>query len=234
LPVLPDMSNYAAVIAAQQALPLPMPPAQPQGLFQERGFRASRALPYVLGTSAFISGATITLTFANSGTQGAVFHVYDQLHLDRIPRRYTVEAGKSLNDIWSAAADAGEYNLWVYAPNGFVRSFAGNASSWTASSFQPEILVEYSPAVNQLWVAVRNSGSLANTITITPNSQFSGVDAQTVPVAAGSTIQVALSLESSASWYDFTAASVGFGRRFAGRMETGRDGISDPAFAAAI
>ena len=26
----------------------------------------------------------------------SVFHVYDKLHLDRIPRRYTVEPGKQL------------------------------------------------------------------------------------------------------------------------------------------
>ncbi|WP_155193353.1 phospholipase domain-containing protein [Orrella sp. JC864] len=30
-------------------------------------------------------------------------------------------------------------------------------------------------------------------------------------------------------WYDFTvSAGVGFERRFAGRLETGQDGVSDP------
>jgi phospholipase C len=36
----------------------------------------------------------------------------------------------------------------------------------------------------------------------------------------------------SGNWYDFVvtcAASPGFVRRFAGRMETGKDAVSDPA-----
>jgi phospholipase C len=231
LPVLPNMSNYATVNAAEATLPLPMAPVQPQALFQERGFRSSRALPYVLNTTAYIIQADISLTFANSGSQGAVFHVYDQLHLDRIPRRYTVEAGKSLTDGWSSSADAGAYNLWVYAPNGFVRSFEGNASSWAGSSFKPETLLAYNTTLRQLLLQVRNRGTQANTITVTPNNEFLHVGVQTVTVPAGSTIEVNLSLKTSANWYDFTAAATNFERRFAGRMETGQDGFSDPAMA---
>jgi phospholipase C len=35
----------------------------------------------------------------------------------------------------------------------------------------------------------------------------------------------------SSHCYDFTASSTDFSRRFAGRRETGKDGISDPAIA---
>jgi phospholipase C len=38
-------------------------------------------------------------------------------------------------------------------------------------------------------------------------------------------------LKTSANWYDFTASATNFVRRFAGRMETGQDGISNPAMA---
>jgi phospholipase C len=40
------------------------------------------------------------------------------------------------------------------------------------------------------------------------------------------------SLNRSARWYDITVEAPGlpgFGRRFAGRVETGRDSLSDPA-----
>jgi len=30
-------------------------------------------------------------------------------------------------------------------------------------------------------------------------------------------------------WYDFTVAAAAFERRFAGRLETGQDSVSDPA-----
>jgi len=235
LPSLPNVSNYATVNAAQAKLPLPVPPAVPQALFQEKGFRSSRALPYVLNTSAYVRQASVSLTFANSGAQGAVFHVYDLLHLDRIPRRYTVEAGQSLTDTaWATGPDGGTYQLWVYGPNGFVRSFLGNTSDWVVAEFKPEILVGYNPTLNQLLVLVRNAGSQAGSVTITPNNAFVGTVAKTVAVPANGEMQAELSLVNSANWYDFTATAANVERRFAGRMETGKDGISDPAMATAL
>ncbi len=232
LPALPNMANYAAIIAAQAALPLPTPPTVAQPLFQETGIRPSRALPYSLATAAVVTATSISLTFANTGTQGAVFHVYDQLHLDRIPRRYTVEAGKSLADVWSTAADSGNYNLWVYGPNGFVRTFGGNSNSVSAATFKPETTVAYVPRSSQLLLLVRNTGSHANSIVLTPNNQFLGATVQTISIAAGATSEVLLSLTKSSNWYDFTASSTNFQRRFAGRMESGAPGVSDPSMAA--
>jgi phospholipase C len=232
IPALPDMSNYAAIIAAQALLPPPNPPAQPQPLYQERGIRSSRALPYVLNTSALVKGADVVLNFSSTGAMGAVFHVYDQLHLDRIPRRYTVAAGKALNGTWSSTADGGAYNLWIYGPNGFVRTFAGNAIGWSASPFQPEVLVEYDAPLSQLVLLVRNDGSQAGSATVTPNQTYLDVGARVLAVPAGGAARLVLSLRTSANWYDFSVSTTNFERRFAGRMETGANGISDPAMAA--
>jgi phospholipase C len=234
LPTLPDMSNYAAVLAAQAKLPVPSAPAVPQSLFQERGIRSSRALPYVLGTTALIESSAIVLTFTNSGTQGAVFHVYDQLHLDRIPRRYTVEAGKSLTDSWSSAADHGAYDLWVYGPNGFVRTFAGNTATWSASAFRPETLLVYQTARDHLLLQIDNQGHAASTLTVTPNDVLFGTSAQSVTVPAAATASLSLIFQTTSNWYDFTASAASFTRRFAGRMETGKDGVSNPVFATTL
>jgi phospholipase C len=230
LPSLPNTSDYATVNAAQAKLPLPVAPAQPQALYQEKGFRSSRALPYVLNTSAYVRASGVSLTFTNAGAQGAVFQVYDLLNLDRLPRRYTVEAGKSLTDAWAAGTD-GAYSLSVYGPNGFFRSFTGSTTAWTAGTFKPEILVGYNVSLKELLVHVRNAGPQAGSLTVTPNNSFVGSSILTVAVPANGEVQEALSLVNSVNWYDFTAATGGFGRRFAGRMETGADGISDPAMA---
>jgi phospholipase C len=227
---LPDMKGYAAVIAEQAARPLPTPPAVAQPLFQEAGVRLSRGLPYVLNATAVIKAPNISLTFTNAGAQGAVFHVYDKLHLNRIPRRYTVEAAKSLTDLWFTAADGSAYDLWVYGPAGFLRSFTGNADSWAADAFKPDIVTGYIPTTNHVLLTVQNVGSHANTLVVTPNNPLLGV-AQTIAVSAGGTAQLALSLTATGNWYDFTASSANFERRFAGRMETGKDGISDPSMA---
>ena len=56
---------------------------------QATGTRPSRALPYELHVSARedATNRALRLIFSNTGTAAAVFHVYDRLHLDRVPRR---------------------------------------------------------------------------------------------------------------------------------------------------
>jgi len=54
----------------------------------------------------------------------------------------------------------------------------------------------------------------------------------TAKVAGGSMNKLQWDLSGSASWYDFSVtcdADPAFYRRFAGRVETGRDSVSDPA-----
>jgi phospholipase C len=230
LPNLPDLSDYALLEAAQRKLPKPLPPSTPQPLFQESGTRYSRALPYELHTSARVaSDGLVTLMFSNTGAQGAVFHVYDRLHLDRIPRRYTVEAGKGLSDVWNTAVtDAGQYNLWVYSTNGFVRTFQGDALA--NSTFTPEVQVCYGPCTSQLYLKVHNSGTLAGVMTVQASAYFTdGPWLLQIPALATGTLN--WNLAAGGCWYDFTAQASGFERRFAGHMETGQTSVSDPAMA---
>lgn len=229
-PPMPDTSNYAAIEAQQKTLPSPLPPATPQPLFQERGVRYSRALPYVLHVDARVSTADgVTLTLRNDGKQGAVFHVYDKLHLDRIPRRFTVEAGKSLMDTWNVHTDGGTYKLWVYSTNGFVRVFEGQVAD---DHDEAEVRVVYR----------RHGGlslRLANghhhkhcSLKVVANAYLRD-HGSSVRVPARGEAEREWSLAESGHWYDFSVideARPGFLRRVAGRVETGRDGISDPAF----
>jgi phospholipase C len=63
-----------------------------------------------------------------SGGDGlaGVFHVYDRLRLDAIPRRYTVEPGKALEADWALEGENGAYDLFVLGPAGFHRAFVGH------------------------------------------------------------------------------------------------------------
>ncbi|AYQ43891.1 MULTISPECIES: phosphocholine-specific phospholipase C [Burkholderia] len=214
----------------QGAVPVPSVSAQ-QMPTQPAGTRPSRALPYELHTSASadVSGGLVWLTFSNTGTAGAVFHVYDKLHLDRAPRRYTVEAGKQLSDSWRAVADdAGNYDLWVLGPNGFLREFQGNVAK-AASGPVPEIRVCYDPANDAVYLTIMNVGNAASQVTVTSNAyRTDGPWSYSVP--AGMQVEPYWTLAASSGWYDFTlTAENGLVRRFAGRVETGKDSISDPA-----
>jgi len=230
-PPLPNLSGFAAVEAEQRTLPSPKPPATPEALFQEPGTRPSRALPYELHTSARVaSSGAVTLLFSNTRQQGAVFHVYDILHLDRIPRRYTVEAGKSLDDVWETLPhDQGAYELWVYGSNGYVRRFHGNAVAVSAMQFRPEIRICYEPCAGNLHMKVHNLGSASGHVLVRANSYRSdGPWLLEVGIGAHAAA-LSWDLTESSRWYDFTVTAPQFERRFAGRMETGQDGISDPA-----
>uniref|UniRef100_UPI001592BB9B phospholipase domain-containing protein n=1 Tax=Burkholderia vietnamiensis TaxID=60552 RepID=UPI001592BB9B len=135
---------------------------------QQSGTRGSRALPYELHTSANadVAGGKLWLSFSNTGSAGAVFHVYDKLHLDRVPRRYTVEAGKQLSDSWNAVADdAGSYDLWVLGPNGLLSEFKGNVSA-AANGPAPEVRVCYDPTNNAVYLTIMAVGKAASQVTV--------------------------------------------------------------------
>jgi phospholipase C len=233
---MPDMRNFSEIEAKSKTLPRGRAPAKPQPFSQEQGSRYSRALPYDFNVSATVgANGTIVLKFQNTGKQGVVFHVYDKLHLDRIPRRYTIESGKELDDdYWKAnAADNGRYDLWVYGPNGFVRTFRGTIARVNAP-VKAEIDLSYDRAKAALNLKIHNEGTANAKLTITANAYRSdGPWRVTVP--AGQVAEHRWSVTASGNWYDFTVAGpMHFERRFAGRLETGEYSISDPAMATAL
>src|SRR5262249_51061916 len=98
---------------------------------QEKGVRPARALPYELNVRSTVhaSSSTVALQFVNSGKQGAVFQVRSGSTTDAV-RNYTVEAGKALSGTWTVS---GSYDLIVYGPNGFMRSFRGGIGGGAAA-----------------------------------------------------------------------------------------------------
>ncbi|HEY4208698.1 MAG TPA: phospholipase domain-containing protein, partial [Puia sp.] len=166
----------------------------------------------------------------NKGTAGVVYHVYDLKHLDRIPRRYTVEAGKSLTDSWYVSPDKGNYDLEVYAPNGYFQKFSGNL----ANLGEPEITLDYNHRNGAISVAIENAGGSPVDVTINSNAYDYG-GPWSAKIAPGSTKTKSWELNSSGNWYDFSVkAGDVYIRRFAGRVETGQPSVTDPAMAMGI
>ncbi len=222
------LANRARALTKKTTPPTPALPNLPT---QATGSRPSRALPYELHTAAKVLSATsIALTFSNTGGAGAVFHVYDRKHLDQIPRRYTVEAGKQLVGNWDLATDNGVYDLWVLGPAGYHRHFTGSAVT-TAADPLPEVQVCYDIANGNVYLKLVNNATVAANYTITANAYLSE-GPWTGTLAAKDKVEQHWSLQASGHWYDFTLTVKGlpgFSRRFAGRVETGEASISDPA-----
>lgn len=169
---------------------------------------------------------------ANTGTQAAVFHVYDRYKLDRLPRRFVVEPGKALSDSWNAFQDnLGLYDLWVLGPNGFHRHFKGDTNRVGDGHATPEIRVCYDIANDEVYVDLMNGGTQACQFTVTPKAyRKDGPWSAAVQPKGKQSMNWAL--QASGCWYDFEVtcdSDTAFYRRFAGRMETGKHSLSDPA-----
>ena len=231
LPRLPKQRKSSAddLRAAQEALPALTPPPESRQRLprQAGGSRPSRALPYEL----HVHGQTrddgaMTLEFVNAGRAGAVFHVHDRLHPDRVPRRYMVESGRRLDGTWDVpGGEADGYDLWVLGPNGFHRHFRGNTSKDSGI----EIRLGYDVAGEALFVDVTNHGDRPRTVSAVANA-YRDDGPWTAELAPRQRSQWRWALSGQGRWYDFSVTGAeGFLRRFAGRLETGADGISDPA-----
>lgn len=228
-PKMPDTSDHETRDEASKRLPQAVAPETPSSLFQEKGTRFSRALPYRLHChfQALKNDHKARLVFENHGLSGAVYHVYDLNHLEDIPRRYTVESGKSLEDDWKTAE--GKYDLEVYGPNGYFQKFSGNISR-----NEPLATISYDHRRGGIVLSLKNQGILPLRLKLISNA-YAYAEQGAFEIAPGKTRKKSWELHPSGNWYDFSVQSEeGYLHRFAGRVETGRHSVSDPAMAAEI
>ncbi|HZZ29776.1 MAG TPA: phospholipase C, phosphocholine-specific [Pirellulales bacterium] len=219
------------------------PPGSPLMHHQETGIRPSCPLPYDLRVNGSLnSDATaFRIQFAvkkerlGERAVGCPFIVYARTHHNEMSiRNYAVSAGDTLEDVWLLRDfEGGNYHLQVYGPNGFFREFMGSAEDPAL-----EILPEYSTASSsdqtlsgniELQV-VNHDKQREFEIQILDRSYKASDRTHTVP--AGGKSAIVIDTQNSHHWYDFevrVAKVGGYHRRFAGRVETGQWGFSDPA-----
>ncbi|MET9174240.1 phosphocholine-specific phospholipase C [Streptomyces sp. RM1] len=222
---LPSTAGYRPPDRDRHPDYVPKPPANPELPRQERGGRPTRPLKYapVVDGSADTGAGTFTLTFASGAHAGAVFLVTSGNRGDG-PWTYTTEAGKTLSDTWNSAYSGGAYDLAVHGPNGFLRVFKGGNRS-----AGPEVTARY--AGERVELVLTNQGSGAARLRIADG--YGGAPVA-VTVRPGATVRHTVDLTRGHRWYDLTVTSdddPAFVRGFAGHVENGRPGVSDPAIA---
>lgn len=224
---LPETDGYEPQDRDRHPDYKPTPPADPRMPRQERGTRPARPLkyaPYVDG-SADPAAGKFTLAFASGSHAGAAFVVTSGNRTDG-PWHYTTEAGKTVSDTWNSAYSKDVYDLTVHGPNGFLRVFKGRGKG-TAG---PEVTARHTGDDVELTLTNKGSG----TVELTVGNGYGG-QSRKIRVRAGATVRHRVDLGASRRWYDLTVTSgadASFLRRFAGHVENGRAGVSDPAIAA--
>ncbi|MEU1133082.1 phosphocholine-specific phospholipase C [Streptomyces sp. NPDC005900] len=222
---LPDTAAYEPPDDKRHPDYVPKAPANPALPKQERGTRPARALPYapLVDGSADAAAGKFTLTFGGGDKAGVCFHVRSANRTDG-PWTYTTEAGKTLSDTWNSAYSGGSYDLSVFGPNGFLRTFKG-----PGKKAGPEVTARHDGTTGNIRLTLRNAGGTDVNLTLT--NSYGGTP-QTFKVKAGATVSHTVDLRASRRWYDLTVksdADTGFLRRLAGHVETGAAGVSDPA-----
>ncbi len=219
---------------------------------QEPGTRPSCGLPYQLhadGTLNRKDGAFEIVFTAEKGifgdrSAGAPFTVY-------CPRKYrragsdaaaveweelknwsfAVQAGTQIKYAWPLSRfEEGAYHLLVHGPNGFFRESRGRADDLLL-----EAGFEYEQEQNRLTGNIRLTfASTADRaplrVTLKDNAYQSPARLVEIPPHGREVLVV--DCGKSFGWYDFSLLCAGselYLRRYAGRVETGRAGISDPA-----
>jgi phospholipase C len=218
----PETRGPARMAAALHGRVKPAAPASPDAPLQSPGSRPSRALPYRLAVSE-IEGAAFGLRFHNDGEAGAVFHVYDRRRLDRAPRRFTVGPSAAIDGLW----DAGDYDLWVLGPNGFHRHFIGGAQRPTLAA-----TATWDARSSRLRLALRNQGGRTIDVSVDTGAYEGMLAPWSTAIGPHRASSHAWSLARTGGWYDLSVRVAGedaYLRRFAGRVETGRDSVTDPA-----
>jgi len=219
---------------------------------QEKGMRRSYALPYELYAEAGLSRSRDKVQLRMKAgdsvfgktASGSPFNVYlyDHYHGGRREADpmhyacYAVRPGDTLEESWDLSQFLdGRYHLDVHGPNGFFRSCRGSGADplleischYESRSASPGkltgdvILVFRNPSSDDYRVAIKDEGYGRRDIIKT--------------IAAGRADErVICALDTSYRWYDLSVkvlGSEGFERRYAGRVETGAEGVTDPLLA---
>jgi phospholipase C len=192
---------------------------------QEPGTRPARPLGYAWSVRHRLSEDASHIAFDNQGKLGAAFLVYDGLHREAPPRRYTVAAGNRLEDRWVLAEAGDGYDRRIHGPNGYFCALRG--------SVEDAVEAEVRGVAGQRRVEVLVSNKGQQSVACRVANRYDHGPAQQVDIPAGSDKTLVFVLTGSAGWYDISItlpATPRYLRRYAGHHEDGRPATSDPGF----
>jgi len=241
---LPD--NYRT-LSAEQAKEFA---GKPQSVLpsQEPGTKPSNALKYELYVDGTLSqdGDSFVIRFKSAkdifgdDALGSAFNVYapgnyyneDSQRFEPVRTwAFAVKRGDEFEYRWPLRSFEGQrYHLRVYGPNGFFREFSGKRDTAIEVTCKPE--KKGRKIANRLNVEVKNISGQTLRLKI-EESKYQKKQ-RVLDLKPGSTESETINTTVSHGWYDFSIHMPGQENpviRYAGRLETGADSISDPYMA---
>jgi len=220
------------------------PHSSPFMAMQEQGIRSSCALPYELYADGNLlddkNHFEILMKagdkFFGELSAGSPFHVYapgKYKNEDVRAWAYAVAARDELKDTWALHDfENGTYYLRVYGPNGFFREFRGNEKDPVIDVMMKYEQKNNKPSGNIIFQVI-NKEKQPRIISIVDNSYKAGTKERSIGRngSKDSILEISLDTGKSFGWYDFSVKIKGnssYERKYAGRVETGIAGKTDP------
>lgn len=219
---------------------------------QEKGIKRSNVIPYQLYVTGkyHADGKSLRLTlesradiFGNK-TAGSPFTVYlpGKTRVNTAGKwdncrsmYYAVKAGDKLSDeLLLNSFENEHYHVQVNGPNGFFREFKGNAQDPDlrfVCEYQHNPANKEQLTGNIEFIMVNQQKDSPHEVIITDHAYGAAIKHIQL-IQLKSTI---IDLKKSYGWYDFSVQIAGnstFEQRFAGRVESGKPGYSDPSMGA--
>jgi phospholipase C len=224
---LPATADVRARIARSRAGSAVTIPGRQGPTAQIPGQRPHRPLPYDFTVAADMTASgRLRVDMTNRGKVGVCLTVHDNLDRND-PWHFTIGAGDAFShEAWFDPAVATDYDLTVRGPNGFYRRYAGAVAA-------TGLAVDAQPRGEAIAIALVNRGPRQADVLIAmdPRYPVAGERRHRIAIAPGQSMTVVCALGPSDNWYDLTVSDeglAGFSRRFAGKVESGRPGKTDP------
>jgi phospholipase C len=219
---------------------------------QEKGIKPSCALPYQLYADGSLSAdkKSFNMKFTagdevfGKSASGAPFNVYapgkylqekDNMQVmdDVRTWAYTAIAGDTITDKWPLNEfENAHYHLRIYGPNGFYREYKGNAAdpAIEITCAYQHSLTDSKKISGNIELMLDNGSDKDHVIEITDHA-YHNKPIKHLLKNSTKGIGLVIDLSKSHNWYDFSVKISGnntFEKRYAGRVETGRPGYTDP------
>ena len=205
---------------------------------QEKGIRPSNGLNYELYVDSLVDKSRVNLRFTSA----------TELFKERsLAAPYLVYTGSTYQTgarSWSFATNRdtieyewpleefknNHYQLHAYGPNGFYRRFEGSDQDPQLTVYCTYEQNNKAEATGNIILKIKNTSlSKVMNFSIKSNAYHAFHDKHALPPQ--SSLEIKIDNQSSFNWYDFSMESIDypeFKRQFAGRVETGRDAMTDP------
>ncbi|MGJ1198245.1 phosphocholine-specific phospholipase C [Sphingobacterium spiritivorum] len=205
---------------------------------QESGIKESSALAYELYVDAVMTASKIKLRF-NAGKNifrdkalGSPFNVYSgSSYKDGVSYwPFATSAGNQVDFEWNLADFKDHYDLRVYGPNGFLRTFKGNQSSQSLDVTCEYELDKKGIPTGNINLRIKNTDP-NKTQPVIVSAQIYQHLQEKISLKPNQEKTISINGKKSFNWYEVTvllADDPNFERGFAGRAETGASSMTDP------